>query len=341
MAQHSALNRRALLGLAAGVVAWPAQASSPMAREDAYLFGSPVQLMVPADTPMAVRAEVMRGLRAMHERWNAWKPGELSRLNAALRAGQVATTTPALVALIQGAARLETLSLGHFNAAIGASVRAWGFHADLLGDGPPPEASSLERLRASRPSVLQLEVRGLQVRSRNPAVQLDFGAYAKGVAIDWTLDRLRARGVAHALVNLGGNLAAMGLAGGEGGRHWRVGVRDPAGPGLVATLTTAGREAVVTSGSYERWRHADGQRVTHILDPRSAAPAPELVSVTVVHPDAGLADAAATALLVAGAQHWQPLAERMGLLQVLVIDRFGRQQATPALAARLEAPPRG
>lgn len=336
-------SRRSLLVLAAGSVWLPAPAAPAPVREQAMLFGSPVDLLVPADTPLAVRAEVMRGLRSMHARWNAWKPGDLGSLNAALRAGRVATTTPAIVSLIRGAARLEALSLGHFNAAIGAAVQAWGFHADRLGDAPAPAAGRLAQLRAARPSLSQLELRGLQVRSDNPAVQLDFGAYAKGVALDWALDRLRARGVAHALLNLGGNLAAMGGAAGDGqagGRPWRVGVRDPAGPGLVATLEVRGREAVVTSGSYERWREAPGgERFTHILDPRAAAPAPGLASVTVVHRDAGLADAAATALLVAGPHRWRPLAERMGLAQVLVIDHHGRREATPALAGRLRSTP--
>jgi FAD:protein FMN transferase len=72
-----------------------------------------------------------------------------------------------------------------------------------------------------------------------------------------------------------------------------------------------------------------------VLDPRAGQPAPELVSVTVVHPNAALADAAATALLVAGPVHWARVAQHMGLDQVLVIDRQGRRQVTPALSARL------
>jgi FAD:protein FMN transferase len=92
---------------------------------------------------------------------------------------------------------------------------------------------------------------------------------------------------------------------------------------------------VVTSGSYERFRLVDGQRATHILDPFTARPAPELVSVTVVHPSAGVADAAATALLVAGPARWPRVAERMGVTQVLLIDRHGRAAATAPLAARL------
>ncbi|TXC67424.1 FAD:protein FMN transferase [Piscinibacter aquaticus] len=123
------------------------------------------------------------------------------------------------------------------------------------------------------------------VASRNVALQLDFGAVAKGVAIDRALDRLQAAGVRDAIVDLGGNLAAMGhtVEAGEAW-PWQIGIRDPHGPGLVATLAPRGREAVVTSGSYERHREADGRRVTHILDPHTAVPAAAWVSVTVLHP---------------------------------------------------------
>lgn len=325
------MQRRAWLALAAGVVLLPPAGASVQRRQ---LFGSPAELLLPAGTPPALAATLWRGLEAMNARWNAWKPGEVSALNQAFAAGRAAPLSPALAGLIQGAAAMERLSLGCFNAGIGGLVGQWGFHADELRPGRRPTAAELAAWQQRPPSLAQVEMRGGQAFSANPALQLDFGGYAKGVALDWALDRLRLAGVGSALLNLGGNLAAMGAA--EAGQPWQVGIRDPHGPGLVAQLAVAGREAVVTSGSYERFRVLDGERCTHILDPRSGAPAPQLVSVTVVHANAALADAAATALLVAGPEGWRRVAERMGVEQVLLIDRHGRQQATPRLAARLQ-----
>lgn len=229
---------------------------------------------------------------------------------------------------------LEQRSFGLFNPALDGLVGAWGFHADELRDGPAPSRAAIERDLTARPRLAQLEWRGDEVASRNRALRLDLGAYAKGVAIDRAFARLRAAGVHDAMLNLGGNLAAMGRV---DGRPWRVGIRDPQGPGLLAVLETTG-EAVVTSGSYERWRLAGGERCTHILDPGTGAPAQDLVSVTVVHRSAARADAAATALLVAGPARWQRVAERMGVDQVLLVDRHGRQQATARLAPRLQRP---
>jgi thiamine biosynthesis lipoprotein len=300
-----------------------------------FLFGSPVTLAAPRASAALLDA-LLQQLQRMHVEWNAWKPGELGRLNAALRAGRSAAASAPLRAMIALSVRLERASGGFFNAGIGGAVGAWGFHDDVMRDGPRPDAHTLARWQAAAPSLAQLEVRGAQVASRNPLLQLDFGAIAKGVAIDRTLDRLQAAGVADAMLDLGGNLAAMG---GCGGRPWRIGVRDPHGEGLVASLATQGREAVVTSGSYERFRMADGERITHILDPQRAAPVAGLASVTVLHRCAALADAAATALLVAGPQRWPRVAERLGVSQVLVIDRFGCCTASAALAPRLAFEP--
>ncbi|CAD5372286.1 FAD:protein FMN transferase [Rubrivivax sp. A210] len=326
------LQRREWLALAAGL--WllpPAQAR----HERRALFGSPADLLLPVAAPAAAADEVWRGLAAMNQRWNAWKPGEVSTVNAAFAAGRATRVSPSLRTLIEGAAAMERLSLGHFNAGIGGLVGQWGFHDDVMRPGQRPAAAEIAPWLATPPSLAQLEWQGLAVRSRNPRLQLDFGGYAKGVALDWALDRLQRAGMQDALLNLGGNLAAMG---GTAGRPWRVGVRDPHGPGLVATLDTRGREAVVTSGSYERWRLLDGERCTHILDPRLGRPAPALVSVTVVHPSAALADAAATALLVAGPLIWRTLAREMGVDAVFVVDQAGRQSVTTALEARLNPP---
>lgn len=335
VAEPLSVRRRAVLAAGAGTLVLPLRAHAAVQRVQARLFGGPVELLLPAHVPAAVVAPVLRGLAEINRRWNAWKPGELRSLNEALRAGRTVRAAPDLVALLRRATRFEAASGGAYNAALGGAVGAWGFHADRLVDGPAPAAASVQAWRRAGPALAQLEIRGETLRSRSPAVQIDLGGCAKGAAADWALARLAEAGVHDALVNLGGNLAARGDA---AGRPWQVGLRDPFGPGLAGRLEVDGAEAVITSGVYERWRQADGQRVVHVLDPATAMPLPPgLASVTVVHRDATLADAAATALLVAGPRAWAERARRMGVAQVAVIDHAGRLQATPAMAQRLRA----
>jgi thiamine biosynthesis lipoprotein len=330
--------RRDTLALLAGAVLLPGLARAGSAQTQAakhFLFGSPVEVRVrstPGHDATAALAAVMSGLARIHRRWNAWKPGELSALNQALREGRSINVSPALSDVLREAAHLEQRSHGLFNPGIGGAIGAWGFHDDVLRPGSRPSARTLAAWREAAPSLAQLEFRGDRVAGFNPRLQLDLGGYAKGVAVDQALDRLAAAGFGEALVDLGGNLAATSRAGQPG---WHIGIREPDGPGLVARLVTQGREAVVTSGSYERFRVLDGERCTHVLDPHTLAPVTELVSVTVVHPSAGRADAAATALLVAGPQRWRHVAERMGVHCVLVIDRHQRVELTPSMAGRL------
>ena len=278
----------------------------------------------------------MQLLSHLDREWNAWKPGALGRLNRQLRDGREVQVPQPLRALIVGARALEWRSGGLFNPAIGGLVGTWGFHDDVLRPGTPPAQHAIEAWTRGRPSLGDLEWRGDRLRSRNPQLQLDFGAYAKGVAADLALDVLARAGVRGAVVNLGGNVAALGHG---PGRPWRVGVRDPFGPGWLAQLETRGREAVVTSGTYERWRLLQGRRCSHLIDPRNGQPCEALASVTVVHADAGLADAAATALAVAGPRHWPRVAAALGIDQALVVDAQGRARATPGLWERLRPAP--
>lgn len=329
LVETASLQRRQWLALTAGLWLLPGRAAVHERRE---LFGGPVDLLLDERAPPRAALPVLRGLESMNRRWNAWKPGDVTTVNRAFAAGRAVQPTREVWGLIQGAAALERLSAGYFNAGVGAVVAGWGFHADRLENGAGPGRREIEAWSRARPSLSQIEHRQGWLRSRNPLLQLDFGGYAKGVALDWALDRLALSGVRGAVLNLGGNLAAMGD---RGTQPWSIGVQDPSGPGLMARLTIQGREAVVTSGTYQRYREVDGVRHSHVMDPNSGRPVAGLISVTVVHPSASLADAAATALLVAGAGRWRGLAERMGVDQVLVVDPSGRRMATPALQRRL------
>jgi thiamine biosynthesis lipoprotein len=129
-------------------------------------------------------------------------------------------------------------------------------------------------------------------------MQLDFGAIAKGYAVDQVWQTARERGLSNALIDLGGNLRAMGEAKpGRGG--WLTGVRDPfTDSRLIARVLLYDGEAIATSGNYERFVEINGQRCAHIIDGRTAMPVTGMAGVTVVAPDAATADALSTALFI-------------------------------------------
>ena len=99
-----------------------------------------------------------------------------------------------------------------------------------------------------------------------PGMQLDLGGIAKGYAVDRAAAALRDWGIGSALVNAGGDLYAIGTN--ADGEPWRIGVRDPNGDGVIATLDVEDR-AIATSGDYERAFTFAGRRYHHLLDPRT------------------------------------------------------------------------
>jgi len=175
---------------------------------------------------------------------------------------------------------------------------------------------------------------GGHVASDNPAVRIDLGGIGKGAAVDRARRRIRHTGAGTALVNAGGDLAALDQ---RDGRPWRVGLRAPEG-GVLAHMALRAGEAVFTSGDYARFRETDtgdSERAGHVLDPRTGFPAEGAVQATAVARSATRADAAATALLVAGAEHWWRVARALRLRHALIVDAEGRIHMNRALARRL------
>ncbi|MFD2175220.1 FAD:protein FMN transferase [Rhodobacter lacus] len=322
----------AALALAGGV---RALRPMPDVSESLYLFGTMVEIEIHGvddATARAAIAAVDAHLETLHRDWHAWRPGELESLNAAIAAGAPFTVDAPMAAVLTQGRALACASDGLFDPAIGALVEAWGFHADTLPEGDPPPAAEIARLVAAHPRMTDLTISGREVRSSNPAVQLDLGAYAKGAALDLAEADLRAAGITDAVLNAGGGVQVMGR---HGARPWRVAIRDPFAWGVVAALELQPGESLHTSGNYERYLEAGGLRFSHILDPRSGRPVTDIVSVSVLAQNGALADAAATALSVAGAKDWPRIAAQMGVENVLMITGAGEIFATPAMRARL------
>lgn len=305
-------------------------------QQTAYVFGTLVSFSVwgvPETEAASAVGDVDREFQRMHREWHAWKPGgELYRLNQALAAGRPLEVSDYLLPLVAQAKSLYQVTDGLFNPGIGALLALWGFQSDEPPDGPPPAQADIQALLDRHLGLDALSIDGHRVSSTSTAVQLDFGGFAKGVAVARAIAMLRARGIQDAIVNAGGNLCVSGR---HGDRPWRIGIRDPSGRGVLGSIEARDGECVLTSGNYERFREYQGKRYAHILDPRTGWPVNHVVSATVIHDDGGYADAASTALTVAGPQDWLRIAARMRLRYVLLVDDEGRIHMTPDMAARV------
>lgn len=309
-------------------------------RNDGRVFGTTVSVSIYGGTQAhaaQLSARVMAEFQRLHHKFHAWEPSALTELNDHIARGEPYQADAEMVALLKGAADLAGRADNTFNPAIGHLIRLWGFQSSEITPHAPDPAEIRHWLDAN-PRMSDLVFDGSRISSRNSAVMLDLGGYAKGYALDCAARLLRQAGVRAALVNVGGNILAIGQ---PGGRPWRVGIQDPRGAGMVAAVDLRDNEAIGTSGDYQRFFMKDGKRHGHIIDPRSGASVDLLSAVTIItHGGADVgtrSDGYTKPLFIAGPEHWQAMAERLGLKEVMLIDAAGKVAVTPAMSARLQA----
>jgi thiamine biosynthesis lipoprotein len=316
-------------------VAGCSQPADPALHRQFFALGTLIDITIygsAADTAERAATEIEQLFTRLHADWHAWQPGTLQATNRRLAMLESFPADPELLPLLHTANRLSRLSDGLFNPAIGELIALWGFHSDARPDGPPPDNDRILELIRQNPSVSDIILQDGHLHSHNPAVRYDLGAVAKGYAIDRGIELLQTHGIDNAILNAGGDLRATGR---HGDRPWRIGIRDPRGPGVLAAIELGDDESVFTSGDYERFFDHDGTRYHHIIDPRTGYPADTVTSVTVIHTDAATADAAATALFVAGPELWQIIARQMGIRYVMLIDHNGTIHMNPAMQQRV------
>jgi len=314
------------------------EGKEPLYQEQGYVFGTLVEISVYGETETRARqavSEVMHEFQRLHDMLHAWQPGELSELNAAFAKGESMAISAELVTILKDAAQLSRQSNRQFNPAIGGLVQLWGFHADEFKPVQPDD-KQIAQWVAANPQMSDITVAHGRAESKNRSVQLDLGGYAKGYALDRAVELLRKQGIHNALINIGGNILALGQ---HGKRPWRVGIQHPRKSGALATVDLQDGEAIGTSGDYQRYFMLGDVRYCHLINPRSGYPMQGVQAVTVLAKGehAGvLSDAASKPLFISGASGWREAAKQMNLSEAMLVDGQGVVHITAELQKRLE-----
>ncbi len=227
--------------------------------------------------------------------------------------------------LLRRALELCGRTNGALDLSIYPVVRAWGF---TTGEYRVPGRGELEKLLA-HVDYTRISWEGSGKVSLPDGMEIDLGSVAKGYTGDQVIALLRENGVTSALLNLGGNVQALGAK--PDGSPWRVGVRDPLGDGYVGILEVADR-AVITSGGYERYFVEEGQTYWHILDPATGVPARNgLASVTVVGESGLVCDGLSTALFVMGLEDAADFWRKSDDFEAVLVTEDGQIHITEGL----------
>jgi len=329
------VTKRAAIFVLALIVCFGCESESQDFRHQFHAFGTLVTIDlfgVSPDSNAAAISVIELRIKELDTNWYPWREGELQRINAAIARHQSIEVSPLLAELLRRSQTLERRSGGRFNPAIGRLTELWGFHDLANLTTSPPDDFAVRKWLSLAASSASLEWNGDLLRSQSSRIMLDLGGIAKGSILDQFVSILREAQVENAIIDIGGDLTVMGQV---KGRPARIGIRSPRSDEALGWLEVRDGETVMTSGDYERFFEHDGKRYQHVLDPRTGYPVEHTVSASVVHKDAVLADAAATALLVAGAAEFDEICELLGLDEALIVSASGDMRLTRAMQKRL------
>jgi thiamine biosynthesis lipoprotein len=282
-------------------------------------MGCPCEIQIEADDESMARAAAAKAqaeVARLDEKYSHYRDDNwLARLCASAGSGRRIEVDEEAANLLDFAAALHAQSAGRFDITAGALTKLWD-----LQSGRVPAQAEIDAARArvgwhrvewKRPN-LMLPIAGMRI---------DFGGVVKEYAADRTAELCRRSGIAHGIVDLGGDLAVIGAH--ADGSAWLAGIKSPRNPDSVYASIDLADGGLATSGDYERVMIVDGKRYSHIVDALSGQPVESFASVSVVADSCLVAGAASTLAMLLGVDEGRAYLDELGL-PYLTIDADGR-----------------
>lgn len=221
-----------------------------------------------------------------------------------------------IVSLLKYAKEFYSITNKRFDVSVGSVSRLW--KTAFADKKLPSEAEIKDALKSVGFKNIYFDEKN-NIKLKKPGIELDFGAIAKGYAIDAAVKELLRNGIDSAIVNASGNMYCIGT---RFGRPWKIGVRDPRGQALMGGLELKDI-AVASSGDYEQYVFSNGKRYSHIVDPLTGYPVDtDVASVTVVAKSAMLADAVGTCIFLLGKDEGTRIFKNFeGVEKIIVITK--------------------
>lgn len=220
-----------------------------------------------------------------------------------------------IIAMLLYAREMYDKTGGMVNVAMGSVLKLWHDYRTVGMSDPaaaalPPMEKLQEAARHTDIQKMVIDEENSTVTLADPQMRLDVGAIAKGYATEQVAQWLEAQGITGWLLNVGGNVRAVGNK--PDGTPWTVGLEHPDDDAAdyLAYLSLTD-EALVTSGSYQRYYVVGGKRYHHIIHPDTLMPAEGLKAVSILCPDSGMADALSTALFCMSVEEGKALIATM------------------------------
>jgi thiamine biosynthesis lipoprotein len=285
-----------------------------------------VQAWGPRAQVVAAIDAVMADMHRTDELMSTYKPAsQLSQVNAHAHERPV-QVDPDIVDVVATAIEYSRLGGGAFDITY-ASV---GYLYDYRRKVQPSEEEIAARLPGVDYRQVVVDREASTIRFLRPGMRIDLGGIAKGWAVDRGVGILRRHGLAHGMVNAGGDTAFLGD---RRGKPWIVGVQDPRNPERVVVRIPLADEAISTSGDYERYFEQDGVRYHHILVPGTGKSPDTVHSVTLIGPNATRTDGLTKTVFILGVERGLEFVRTLGDVEAVIVDAEGGVHCSAGLQA--------
>jgi thiamine biosynthesis lipoprotein len=284
------------------------------------LMGNRFEITVVADDPVwaeeciddAVK-EISR-IEKLFTTFNESSQTNLINQNAGVRPVKVYKE---VIDLIERSKKISALTQGAFDITYGSiDKRLWNFDKTMTSLPDPETAKKLVRLINYRNVIL--DKNNCTVFLKEKGMRIGFGGIGKGYAAEKAKSLLQKRGVKSGIINAAGDLTAWGYQ--PDGKPWTIGIADPNTVRQSFSFLEVTNTSIATSGNYEKFITIDGKKYSHTIDPKTGLPVRGIKSVTIICPNAEIADAMATPVMIMGIKTGLNMINQMKGIGVIIID---------------------
>ena len=268
-----------------------------------------------ADKQIAIAIGEISRIEALISSWKSTSQTSNINKNAGVAPVQVSEE---LFSLIQRALQISNLTDGAFDISYASMDKLWKY------DGSMTQMPSKEAIKKSVAKVgykdIVVDPQNSTVFLKNKGMKIGFGAIGKGYAADKAKKLLISNGVSGGIINASGDINSWGSK--PSGSSWQVAITNPLNKNKAFAMLPI-KDAVVTSGNYEKYVIFNSRRYSHIIDPRTGYPSQGIISVTVFAPKAELADALATSVFVMGVETGIDRINQLKAIECIIITDTG------------------
>ena len=330
-------------------------------KKQAYVFGTWVEVIITENNEQNAQQAmnlVLEEFDKLNDQFHAWNgTSELSLVNKFISKNSGDTNkkiaiSKQLAEIILQSQQISQQNDSIFDAGIGKLIELWGFQQDDFENNKVPTKQQIQQFLDTKPSIKNIIIsqdnndkNNYYLTSNNAEVALDFGGYLKGLALDNAAKILQQNNIKNALINIGGNVYALGN---KFGNAWKIGIRHPRESGPIALLELNDNEALGTSGDYQRFFEENNIRYSHLLNPKTGYPANQTQSLTILTNQQTLnseinknlsigllSDVYSKPLFIAG-DNWISIAQKLNLKYVLRVNSNGEIEITEDFYKRIK-----